>query len=166
MSSLLRRGRMHKHILSLPPSKLYFLCFLWHSSLAFQMQLWNDFKWHFSVPLPTTTQHERKAEDWFSPRVTRCWITGKNAIFFQKASVFYICMPQASTTAWGANTAEASLTPHAFSSHQPKWPGPDKGAWGRPWSRNLFQFKAEREGRGKNELSDAGFCFLDRKSVV
>lgn len=146
---------------------VHFLCFLWHGGPAFQMQLWNDFKWPFWVPQPTTTQREREAAGRFSPRVTRCCTTGRNVIFFQKASVLHICMPKASTAAreqGGANAPEASLIHRVFSSHQPRWPGPSTGACGRPRSENWCQFNREREGKEKTWIIRCWLLVLSSKS--
>lgn len=57
--------------------------------------------------------------------------------------------PHASSWAEEGNIPEASLTRHAFSSHQPRCPGPDTDNWGRPRSENFLQPSTKRGGREK-----------------
>lgn len=149
LNQLIARSGKHAQIHPLPSSikTVRFLCFLWHSGPAFEMQFWKDFTWPFW--LFSQQQRSMRGKQRVDPLLG--WpdvVLTTDMPYFPENCLFYASVPHDSRADVGRDILEASLTHHTFSSHHPRQPGPDAGSCDSPKSENFFQLSMEI-GRGE-----------------
>lgn len=163
LNQLIARSGKHAQIHPLPSSikTVRFLCFLWHSGPAFEMQFWKDFTWPFW--LFSQQQRSMRGKQRVDPLLG--WpdvVLTTDMPYFPENCLFYASVPHDSRADVGRDILEASLTHHTFSSHHPRQPGPDAGSCDSPKSE-FFSAQYGNRKRGKTELPDTGFCFSQFK---